>query len=98
MQVDSAPSQLVSGTVLSDERTTEETTFVFHPEDDETFGADGEFIGRATCVFGGRKGPVPSALPDGVDEVRKGNDHVGKAYWPEVLEKSGSNKMWYKRW
>lgn len=41
---------------------------------------------------------MPSALPDGVDEVRKGNDHVGKAYWPEILEKSGSNKMRYKRW
>lgn len=58
----------------------------------------GSLLDVQPVYLGGRKGPVPSALPDGVDEVREGNDHVGKAYWPEILEKSGSNKMRYKRW
>ena len=66
-------------TTFKGTRTAEEVAFIFHPEDDEMARVNGTPAGRGACISGGRKGTIPPALlPDNVDEMQEGNNHVAK--------------------
>lgn len=61
-----------------------EQSFVFYPEKGEIKKVEKGFTGRASFIFGGRRGPVPSEhLLDDADTIRERNDHVIKICWLE---------------
>jgi hypothetical protein len=60
----------------SHKETVEEVAFVLYPGE-EVIRVGRKFAGRETCFFWGRKRQVLlTLLPDDVDKIREGNDHV----------------------